>query len=268
LLSVISGQVAQIIENSRLHDEELNLKRMHEQLRLARQIQVALLPRTVPDLEGYDVTGVSVPAGAMGGDYYDWFRLDPHRWALWLGDVSGKGLAASLLMANLQGALRGQIAADRKLSRSVRRAGHVLFRCTENDKFSTVFCCVLDTRAHTLTYCNAGHERPYHLNREDAPARLAVGGVILGAFEDFSYRQETRPMAVDDVLVAYSDGVTDAESPAGQPFGEDRLERVLASCRHEPVRAIAEAVLSAVGNHVGGAPAMDDMTVMVLKRRE
>ena len=75
-------------------------------------------------------------------------------------------------------------------------------------------------------------------------------------------------MAVDDVLVAYSDGVTDAESPAGQPFGEDRLERVLASCRHESARAIAEAVLSAVGNHVGGAPAMDDMTVMVLKRRE
>lgn len=268
LLSIIAGQSAQLLEDALRHDEQERWKRMNEQLRLAREIQVALLPRLAPDVPGYDVAGVSVPAETMGGDYYDFFRLDPHRWALWLGDVSGKGLPASLLMANLQGALRGQISNDRKLNRSMRLASRVLFHNTENDKFSTVFCCILDTRDHTLTYCNAGHEFPFHLGGQESPARLGVGGVVLGAFEDFAYRQETVPVADGDLLVAYSDGVVDAENTAGQPFTDARLQEVLAACRDEPARTIAESVLRSVADHVGTAPPLDDMTVMVLKRRE
>lgn len=268
LMSIIAGQSAQLLDELRRADDLRLLRDMKEQLRLAREIQVALLPRLAPEVPGYDVAGVSVPAETMGGDYYDFFRLDPNRWALWLGDVSGKGLPASLLMANLQGALRGQIASDRKLNRSMRLAGRVLFRNTEMDKFATVFCCILDTRDHTLTYCNAGHEPPFHLGREPRPARLAVGGTVLGAFEDYAYRQDTVTVAADDVLVAFSDGVVDAEDPLGRPFADARLAQVLAAHREESARAIAEAVVRAVAAHVSGAPPQDDVTVMVIKRRE
>lgn len=267
LLSVIAGQSAQIIEHARLHEEAQRLEHLREEMRLAREIQVALLPGIAPDLPGYDVAGISVPAETMGGDYYDYFRLDPHRWALWLGDVSGKGLPASLLMANLQGSLRGQIASDRKLCRSMRLASRMLFRRTEADKFSTVFCCILDTRDHTLTYCNAGHERPFHLGRGARLERLGVGGVIMGAFEDFAYQQQTVPVIAGDLLVAYSDGVPDAENERGDPFGDERLADILAACRDKPARAIADAVLKAVHDHVGSAPVVDDRTVVVLKRQ-
>jgi serine phosphatase RsbU (regulator of sigma subunit) len=267
LLSIVAGQSAQLVEEARRQDDAQRLQRLDEQLRMAREIQVALLPRVAPDVPGYDVAGVSVPAETMGGDYYDFFRLDPNRWALWLGDVSGKGLPASLLMANLQGALRGQIASDRRLNRSMRLAGRVLYHNTDMDKFATVFCCILDTRDHTLTYCNAGHEPPFHLGREPQPGRLAVGGTVLGAFEDCAYRQETVPVAADDVLVAYSDGVVDAEDPLGRPFTDARLAQVLTAHREQSARVIADAVVRAVAAHVSGAPPQDDITIMVVKRR-
>jgi sigma-B regulation protein RsbU (phosphoserine phosphatase) len=268
LLSIIAGQSAQIVEDARQHEEEERLAWMREQVRLAREIQVALLPRSPPALPGYQLVGLSLPVEETGGDYYDYFRLDKHCWALCLGDISGKGLPASLLMANLQGNLRGMITRDRALHASMSSCGGMLFRSTAPEKFATLFCAILDTRAHTLTYCNAGHERPYHFHGDGEPARLATGGLVLGALESFPYQEETVAIGPGDLLVAVSDGVTDAESVTGEPFGDERLRDLLRTCRGLSAQSVLGTVIGAVREHVGDKPRLDDITLVVLKRVE
>ncbi len=266
LLAIIAGQSAQIVENARLYEEEQALQRMKEEVRLASTIQMDLLPKAPPVVPGYDIAGISIPAQLVGGDAYDFIPVDDAHIAICLADVSGKGLPASLLMANVQATLRGQTLACATAALCVQQANKLLHQSTSSDKFVTLFYSRLDSSANTLTYCNAGHDNPFHFSGDASPGRLSTGGLVLSIMEDFPYQEEIVPLSSGDVVVVYSDGITEAIDPAGTQFGDARIASVVSTRRSLGAAGIIEAIVSAVRGHAGTAAQADDMTIVVIKR--
>lgn len=267
LLGIMASQSAQLIETARLVEQERQFTAVREQLRLAREIQLGLLPRGAPTIPGYDVAGVSIPAQEVGGDYFDFIPTPDGCWAFCLGDVSGKGLPASLLMANLQATLRGQVRFNPGAEECVVWSNRLLYQCTDPEKFATLFYGVLDPARHELHYCNAGHERPLLLRAADGPPEeLAAGGIVLGVLDDFPYQASTVRLEPGDLLVVYSDGVTDADDERERPFGRDRLLATIAAGQGRPAAELVAAIVEAVRAHARSAPQTDDVTLVVLRR--
>jgi len=266
LLAIIAGQSAQVVENARLYEEEQALKRMQEEVRLAATIQMDLLPKNAPVVPGYEIAGRSIPAQLVGGDYFDFIPIDESRLALCLADVSGKGLPASLLMANVQATLRGQALTSPSASVCVARANKLLHMSTSSEKFVTLFYAQLDPEAHTLTYCNAGQDNPFLFSTGKEPVRLGTGGIVLSIMEEFPYQEDTVSMTPGDCLVIYSDGITEAVNLDQVQFGEGRIAEVVSTHRLESASAIIDAIVDAARAHAGSAAQADDMTIVVLKR--
>ena len=266
LLGIIAMQSAQVVENARLFEDSKQLVSMRDEVRLAQEIQQHLLPAAAPAVPGYELAGISLPARDVGGDYFDFVPLEDGRLALALGDVSGKGLPASLLMANLQAALRGQLHFESSAATCTRRLNRHLHRCTATHRFATLFLGLLDPVRHEVITCSAGHERPLHFRAGGVVERPAAGGLPLGVLEDFDYEEQTTALAPGDLLLVYSDGVTDAEAPGAEPFGEERLLAVAGGARGAPAQEIVTRVMDAVREHVRDADPFDDVTLLALRR--
>jgi sigma-B regulation protein RsbU (phosphoserine phosphatase) len=266
LLAIIGAQSAQVIERARLLADELAAAQYREEIRMASMIQAQLLPSHPPAITGYSVYGLSVPARQVGGDYFDFIEIGDGQWGLALGDVSGKGVPASLLMANLQATLRGQALQGRDCTSCVTWCNRLLFHSTAPEKFATLFYCVLDSHAHTLRYCNAGHEPPLIFGIDHAPRSLGVGGIPTGLLDEFAYQGAEATIAAGDVLVIYSDGVTDMESATGEAFGLARLKELVVSHRDAGAELIAQRLVAAVRAHAGATEPFDDLTVVVVCR--
>jgi sigma-B regulation protein RsbU (phosphoserine phosphatase) len=263
LLSIIGANSAMIIDNAKLVKDK---NRMAEQLNLAFQIQTNLLPKSPPKIDGYDIAGRSVPAQSVGGDYFDWIPIDDGVLAVCLGDVSGKGMPASLLMANVQATLRGQTLIDSPPKERIFRSNKLLYQCTDDERFVTMWYGVLDVSTHTIVYCNAGHEHPFLVAADGTSRRLDLGGLALGVFEDFQYDQETVSLAPGDTVAIYSDGVPDAATDTDEQFGDARIKSLVVEYRNEPAATIVEKVFDAVNAHAGNTPQFDDLTMVVVKR--
>jgi sigma-B regulation protein RsbU (phosphoserine phosphatase) len=266
LLAIIAAQSAQVVENARLYESEQALIHMKEELRLASRIQSDLLPKEPPKIPGYDIAGRSIPAQMVGGDYFDFIGMEGGRLALCLGDVSGKGLPASLLMANVQATLRGQTLLSPSARECIHRANRLLYQSTSSEKFVTLFYGILDPDCHTLCFSNAGHENPFLLSETRDPARLSEGGVVLSIMEDFPFEEKTIPLTPGDIMVVFSDGITEAINPSQELFGEERLAALLQQHRGESAAEIIESIIRGVKQHAAAAPQMDDMTIIVVKR--
>jgi sigma-B regulation protein RsbU (phosphoserine phosphatase) len=266
LLAIIAMQSAQVIENARLYEEQQAYVRMQEEVRLASTIQRDLLPKSSPQVSGYDIAGRSIPAQMVGGDYFDFIRMSDEILAICLGDVSGKGLPASLLMANLQATLRGQSLHEIPVKDRVRRSNELLFRSTDPEKFATLFYGVLDVQHHTFTFSNAGHENPFHFKRDRGMARLTAGGTVLGVIDRFPFEEDVVRIDTGDLLVIFSDGITEAFNVDDDQFGEARLEAAIQESLDEPSEAIIEKVVTAVNEFAGQAPQADDLTLVIMKR--
>ena len=266
LLAIIAGQSAQIIENARLYEEEKTLVTMQEQVKLAARIQQDLLPQSPPIIAGYDLAACSIAALMVGGDYFDFIALNDERMSVCLGDVSGKGVPASLLMANLQATLRGQCALGMPVSETIARSNLLLHRSTDPEKFATLFMGVLDPAAGTLRYCNAGHEQPMLFRRDGTMERLQTGGIALGVLDTFPYQEASVTLAPGDFLVIYSDGIPDATDELGNFFEEERLVASIRAHAEESAAELMQHVVDAVCGHERGAPRTDDLTIMVVKR--
>jgi serine phosphatase RsbU (regulator of sigma subunit) len=266
LLAIIAAQSAQVVENARLIEAEQAFLRMQEEIRLASKIQTDLLPKEAPSIPGYDVAGKSIPAQVVGGDYFDFIPMSDERFALCLGDVSGKGLPASLLMANVQATLRGQTLLATSARECVQRSNRLLYLSTSSEKFVTLFYGILDPHKHSLCFTNAGHENPFLLSRGETFSRLVDGGLVLSIVEDFPYQEATVELAPGDVMVVYSDGISEAIDPNQEQFGEAQLHAVVEEHRHESASDIIEQIVRSVRQYSHGAAQMDDMTLLVLKR--
>jgi len=265
LLAIIAAQSAQIVDNARLYEEEKALFTMREQVRLTAAIQAHLLPRAAPDIEGYQVAGRSVAAQEMGGDYFDYIALPGGAWSISVGDVSGKGLPASMLMANVQGMIRMLSSLNMAPAEVMRRANELLCRSTLPENFVTFFFSALDPAGHMLTFCNAGHNPALHFSGAGI-AELATRSTVLGMFENHGYEQDSVVLAPGDVVVIYSDGLTDAIDAAEREFGEQRLVEVVNEHRKHSAAVILDALFDAVGRHQFDQPQFDDTTAVIIKR--
>lgn len=267
LLSIIAGQSGQVVENARLYEKEKALGKMQEEVRLAARIQTELLPHSPPNIAGYEILGRTIPAQEIGGDYFDFIPIDDQHLAFCIGDVTGKGLPASLLMANLQATLRGQTSGTCSPKECLERSNQLLFHSTSPEKFATLFYAVLDTQNHHLHYSNAGHDNPYLCSRDAQTRRLALGGIPLGMFPHFTYEQESLPLGDDCLLVAYSDGVTEAMNAAEEMFGEERIAALVDQYKHAPAAEIIDQLVAAVRKHAAGYPQSDDITIVIVRRK-
>ena len=266
LLGILAAQSAQVVENARLYEEEKAHTLLKQEIRLVSGIQAQLLPKKGPEVPGYDIAGRNIPARTVGGDYFDFIPISTGRMCFCLGDVSGKGLPASLLMANLQATLRGQIHHDVNSSDCLKRCNRMLYRSTDPEHFATLFCGYLDFETHSLEYCNAGHNYPFLFSEGRDPVRLETGGVILGILEDYPFEQGSVDLKPGDLLVVFSDGVSEAIDSDEVEFGEDRLAELAETHRDDSAAELIERIIKAVGDHSGSHPQADDMTMVVIRR--
>lgn len=266
LLTIVGAQSAQIIENVRLYEEEKDLLQMKEQVRLASQIQMSLLPRSAPSIPGYDIAGYSKPALVVGGDYYDFIHIDPQRLAVCVGDISGKGLPAAMLMANLQATIRGQCIVDPSPSVCLNRANKLLYLSTDPQKYATLFYCILDVQNNRLEYSNAGHNWPFLISSDGTARTCKTGSIALSIMEDAEFQMETVFLNPGDFCVLYSDGVTEAMNANNEEYGEERLLACIRENRELSAEQMIQKLVAAVDLHAQDCPQWDDMTLVVLKK--
>lgn len=266
LLSIIASQSAQVIENARLYEEERSLLRVQEEMRLAADIQMRLLPEAAPDVEGYELAGVSIPAQSIGGDYFDFLPLTDTKTIACVADVSGKGLPAALLMSNVQAALRARYDSCRSPSECLSVLSGLLYRNMYRGSFVTMVYGILDASEHTFEYANAGHNRPLWCGLDGRVQRLENAGLVLGAVAKLAYGDGRIQFEPGGVLLIYSDGVTEAMNEARLEYGEERLTRMLSEARTRTSEEILSHITADVAAHAGDTPQHDDMTLLVIKR--
>ncbi|HEX5132499.1 MAG TPA: GAF domain-containing SpoIIE family protein phosphatase [Candidatus Krumholzibacteria bacterium] len=263
-LSVLSTQIGTALQNIRLLAESVDRQVFEEELKIARKIQMQMLPDAPPDLPGYDLYGVTVPSRQVGGDYYDFVLVD-NRWlVIVIADVSGKGIPASILTATLQATVRTNTDAQTNPPGMMSRLNRLLYRNTSAAEFATVFYAVLDTHSGVVRYANAGHEFPFLVSGGEA-RQIEESGMVLGCIEDFEYVQSDCTVPPGGVMIIYTDGVTDSESRSGDYYGTDRLRAVLEKHDAVPAREVCRRVIEDV-RAFGDGENQDDLTVVVLKR--
>ena len=254
------------IENARLFREALEKQRMEDELAIAREIQQGLLPRSLPKLEGFEVRAINVPSKQVGGDYYDVVPISHGEYIFAIGDVSGKGTPAALLMANVQASLRAFAPMGLSLSEATGRINDLTCLSTGQDKFITFFWGCLTHATKQFRYVNAGHNPPFLLRATGEIERLDVGGIILGLMKTPTpYPEGVVTLNGGDVIVMFTDGVSEAMNSAEEDFTEARLEEVLKSSRAVSAQQIILDVQRALEAYTRGAPQSDDITMLVLK---
>ncbi len=266
LLGIMAGQSAQIVENARLEEEERQLRKMEHEIMAAATIQSNLLPPRLPSIPGYELFATTTPASSVGGDYYDVVTSTEPQVTFCLGDVSGKGMPAALLMANLQATLRATLATRTGPGETLRQSNQLLYHSTSDDKFATMFLGVLDTQRHELRYANAGHDPAVICSSNGTFRELPGTGLPVGMFEEMNYEESTEPLGTSDVLVVFSDGITEGADPTGEMFGRQRIVDAIAGHCTGSAKAIGQHLLDEVARFTKGTPASDDRTLIVLKR--
>ncbi len=265
VLMMLASQVAIIIEKVMLHEQLIEKKRLEGQLEVARQVQLELLPASDPVLEGFDISAYNFPTEEVSGDYYDWVRIHDDEIGIVVADVSGKGVPAALLMAFLRASLRAATHIGYSPHISMSKVNYLLWESIERNQFVTAFYGLLDASNRTLAYTNAGHNPPLLMDAEGNARFIDRGGVPLGMFRDTRYYEYYLTLEPGELLLLYTDGVTEANNPEGQEYGTDRLVRALKDSRHLSARALIDFIQHDVLEWTDGLGATDDITFFVIK---
>jgi len=291
-LSLSFNSMTESIE--KLIQEQKEKQRLEGELAIAQEVQAQLFPRQVTELESLEVHGFCRPARTVSGDYYDFLTASSHKLILAVGDISGKGISAALLMATIHSAVRAYSVESLPQMRepvavgAVSGAGrvmaawpegieispgallgllnHQLYESTPPEKYATLFLGIYDGRSHKLTYSNGGHLPPILIGEDGAVRRLEAGGTVVGLFENVAYDEGAVEMHPGEIFLAYSDGVTEPENEFGE-FGEDRLIELVSANRRSPLLQISEAVTSAVDDWIGDNEQPDDITLVLARAR-
>lgn len=266
ILTHLANVAAVKIENARLFGQALAAERMELDLQRAAEIQRFLLPSAGPSIPGYRLHGRSLPCREVGGDTYDFLELPDGRWAVSLGDVAGKGLPAALVMCSFQAALRALAGLALPAAEIGARLNRLLCRQIPENRFVTLFFAILDPATHRLEYFNAGHNAPCLLRRDGPPERLPVTGPPLGMFEEAAIGVRQARLRPGDLLICYSDGVTEETGGGEKEFSEERLFEVAREGLAEGPEKAAERITAALGDHLGGTSRQDDTTLLLLQR--
>lgn len=270
VLKGIAGQLALVIENAKLAERMVEHQRLQAELALAAEVQRSLLPVSAPVLEGYQLCGVCKPAQQVGGDYYDFVTLDEHRTGIAIADVAGKGISAALLMSVVQASLRGQLmgVGKNEIAELVKMLNRLICGSVSSARYVTFFYAQLDGTDGAIRFINAGHNAPLVYSREKDDFRaLHDGGPVLGLFQDVSFNEGSAKLEPGDVLVAYTDGVTEAENASEQEFGEERLRAAIEAASKGSAKEILDQVAGEVAAWSKGVRQHDDITIVVLKKK-
>jgi serine phosphatase RsbU (regulator of sigma subunit)/pSer/pThr/pTyr-binding forkhead associated (FHA) protein len=266
LLTVMANVAAVRIEHTRLAEMERARQIMARDLDQAAEIQQGYLPAVAPSVRGLDLAGHNAPCRTVGGDYYDFFPYEGSRVAMVLGDVSGKGMPASLLMMGLQARVQALAEEPRDLASVMTRLNRLTCANCPANRFITLFFCTLDGDTGELVYCNAGHNPPVLVRADGRQELLRGGGPVIGIIPEIEYSEYRNTFEPGDTLIIYSDGVTEAANAENDEFETDRLAETVRLSRHLAASQIVERIRMAVAAHVAGAPQADDITIIAAKR--
>jgi serine phosphatase RsbU (regulator of sigma subunit)/pSer/pThr/pTyr-binding forkhead associated (FHA) protein len=262
-LETLATEAAVAIENARLYREAVEKARMEQELRIAAEIQRALLPPPAWSSSYFASVGRTVPCRAIGGDFFDYLTFADGRPGFCVADVSGKGAPAALLTAVIQGVLAAQASSGGGPAATLSRINEVLIRRAIESRFVTMFLAAL-TPDGELTYSNAGHNPPFLLSGGTV-RRLTAGGLICGLFPTATYEEETVRLRPGDLLVIFSDGISEALDAAGEEFGDDRILASVSGRSAEKVEDVLEGLVSTVREFAAGTVQSDDMTAVVMR---
>jgi sigma-B regulation protein RsbU (phosphoserine phosphatase) len=298
LLMAVAFQVAFAIQNAELVQQVAGEELLRRELEIATAVQRRLFPASPPDVESLELAGVCHPARGVGGDYYDFILLDGNRIGIAVADVAGKGISAALLMSTVQASLRSQAPqVNGRLTELVSSMNHLLHVSTDAASYATFFYAQYDEARRALTYVNAGHNPPLLVRaatvskahgarargaamdgKTDAAAEtaesdmsvvsiseLTCGGPVIGAFDECLYQQETIALQSGDILIAYTDGVSEAFNAMGEEFGEARLRETASVSAHLSAQELTDRIIDEVRDWSGDTPQFDDLTLVVMK---
>ncbi|MDZ4798547.1 MAG: SpoIIE family protein phosphatase [Bryobacteraceae bacterium] len=261
LLQTLALEASTVLENARLLEEERGRQRLDEELAIAREIQSSLLPRKLPSTGWFRAAGWSMPSHAVGGDCYDVRQLSPDSWSSVITDVSGKGVSSALLAALLQGSF---LTGSGEIGAQMSRINSFLYERTEGEKYATVFYCILRHDGH-MTWANAGHVKPYVIRANGELRTLQTTGMPLGMLDTAEFGVETLTLSPGDRILAYSDGLTEAQNEKGEFFNVANLRRVLLAHAGAPATKLLSELVNEVQQFTGGAVQSDDITALVLE---
>jgi sigma-B regulation protein RsbU (phosphoserine phosphatase) len=266
LLTVMANVAAIRIEQTRFAEVEQARQLMARDLEQAAEIQQGFLPAVAPKVRGLDLAGHNAPCRTVGGDYYDFFPYGASRVAMVLGDVSGKGMPASLLMMGLQARVQVLIEEPKSLAEVMTKLNRITAANCPANRFITLFFCILDGDTGELVYCNAGHNPPVLVRADGTYELLNGGGPVIGILPHIDYQEFRAKLSEGDALVIYSDGVTEAANPNDEELETEGLAEVVKKHRGEEAPAIIKEINKAVAVYTAGAPQADDITVIVARR--
>jgi len=266
ILTTLASVASIRVENASLMDERINRERMERELELAIEIQQRFQPTAPPKVEGYEFEGISFSCYEIGGDYYDFIPRENGKMMVALGDVSGKGAAAALLMSSLHAAMHAQVTAGTPLAEMLVSINTYLSENTPTNRFITLFAAELDPSCGVLSFINAGHNPPLIGRADGTVELLGSGGLPLGIMPFAQYDLGSAQLDPGDVLVIYSDGVSEANNLAEDEFGMERLEQVVAQNISQTATGLRDKVESALSKFTGTAAPNDDITLVIVKR--
>jgi len=267
LLTVMANVAAIRIEHTRLAEVEQAEKLFAKELEQAAEIQRRLLPVSAPQVPGFDLAGYNAPCRTVGGDYYDFLTYPDGRVAMIVADVSGKGMPAALLMSSLQARVQVLFDDPTDLAALVTRLNRIIVSNSPSNRFISFFIGVLDPQTNQITYVNAGHNPPLVMHADRSREQLDATGLLLGIMNSAQYQQKTCSFGPGDVVVLFSDGVTEAARvDIDEEFGEERLATTIEELSAGPSNSIIENINRRVHDFTSGAPAADDITLVVAKR--
>jgi serine phosphatase RsbU (regulator of sigma subunit) len=239
-------------------------EKLVREVEIARDVQQQLLPSVTPQINNLELAGTCVPAIGVGGDFFDFVKIDDDHVGLVCADVSGKGIPAALLMAGLQASVRSLTQPSADPAELNARLNDILYRSSSAARYATLFLGFFDGATRTLRYSNAGHHPPLVIGVKDFELP-AVGGLPIGLFEGSRYEEATHQLAPGELIALFTDGVIEAPNPQGQEFGEERLTALLRQLMDRPLQSIVQQVLDELTTWTAGAPAHDDITLVLAR---
>lgn len=270
LLQSVATQTGLALENSQLTAviaaDAAQRERLNRELEIAREVQERLFPQTLPPIAGLDYCGACRPAQGVGGDYYDFLALPDGRLGIAIGDVSGKGIAAALLMASLQASLRSQaISGPAELDTLMRNVNRLVYEASASNRYATFFYAQYHPPMRRLDYVNAGHNAPMVFRRDATVVRLEDGGPVVGLLRNAPYQRSSVMLQPGEILLLFTDGISEAMTAGNEEWGEERLIEAMKECDALPAAEIVRTLLAAADKFVAGAKQYDDMTLVAVK---
>jgi serine phosphatase RsbU (regulator of sigma subunit) len=268
LLRTIASQGAVAIENARLFRENLDKQRMEEELSIARDLQMSMLPASCPQIEGFEIAAFSIPAKEVGGDFYDFIEMKDGKLGMVVADVTGKGVSGALVMSASRSIFRMLSDEGLSIGDLMGKANGRTRTDTTSDMFVALLYAVLDPRGRSLRLCSAGQAQPVHFSAATGETRLVEteGDTFpLGIVEEVDYEETRLQLAPGDKLVLYTDGIVEAMNEKEEMFGFDRLLGIVENARTPGAEGLMKEIMDSVNEFAGAAPQHDDLTVIVLQ---